>query len=355
MTKTAKIIGTFILAATLAASLAACGGTGNSQATPDSPASTDAAPVENAGDNGNITVAYAQAELINEWRVSNQNEMEQKAAEYGVNFITTNAEQDPAKQLSDIENLLAQHPNVLIVSPLESAALVPVVKMCNDANVPLIIIDRTIDAEPGEGMYKSEIVQSHEESGRLLAEKTVELLTEKNGEPKGNVVHVQGQAGASPVIDANKGWDDVMKDYPNIKTIATEDAGFTKEGGLRVMENFLQAYPAGEIDIVRTDYSDMTLGALEAIENAGRDELKGYLVGEGGYYKAIQEVVNGNFARETQTPPYFGDLAISTAIKIANGEDVPARQPLEIKVFDSDKADVAEAYLAEITKANSPF
>jgi ribose transport system substrate-binding protein len=204
-------------------------------------------------------------------------------------------------------------------------------------------------------MYKSGIFQSHEESGRLLAEKTIELLTKKYGEPRGNVVHVQGQAGASPVIDANRGWDAVMAAYPNIKTVATEDAGFTKEGGLRVMENFLQAYPRGQIDIVRTDYSDMTLGALEAIENAGRDELKGYLVGEGGYYKAIQEVVNGNFARETQTPPYFGDASISTAIKIVNGEGVPAVQPLSIKVFDSDKKAEAEAYLAEITAAGSPF
>ncbi|MDR1509411.1 MAG: substrate-binding domain-containing protein [Synergistaceae bacterium] len=302
-----------------------------------------------------IKVAYAQAELINEWRVSNQKEMETKAEKYGVDFITTNAEQDPSKQLSDVQNLLAQHPDVLIVSPLESAALVPVVAMCDEAQVPLIIIDRTINAEPGVGMYKSEIAQSHEESGRLLAEKTIELLKAKYGEAKGSVVHVQGQAGASPVIDANRGWDAVMKDYPNIKTIATEDAGFTKEGGLRVMENFLQAYPKGQIDIVRTDYSDMTLGALEAIENAGRDELKGYLVGEGGYYKAIQEVVNGNIARETQTPPFFGDMAITTAIKIANGESVPARQPLDIKVFDSDKKEEAEAYIKEITANNSPF
>lgn len=310
-----------------------------------------------AADNSHITVAYAQAELINEWRVSNQKEMEQKAAEYGVKFITTNAEQNTAKQLSDVENLLAQHPDVLIVSPLESAALVPVVNMCNEAKVPLIIIDRTIDAEPGVGMYKSEIVQSHEESGRLLAEKTIELLTKKYGEPRGNVVHIQGQAGASPVIDANRGWDAVIneKTYPNIKTIATEDAGFTKEGGLRVMENFLQAFPEGEIDIVRTDYSDMHLGALEAIENAGRDEILGYIVGEGGYYKAIQEVVNGNFARETQTPPFFGDAAISTAIKIANGEPVPARQPLAIKVFDADKKEEAEAYLKDIMAKGIPF
>jgi ribose transport system substrate-binding protein len=302
-----------------------------------------------------ITVAYSQAELVNEWRVSNQREMEEQAQEYGVHFITANADQDTAKQLSDVQNLLAQHPDVLIVSPLESSALVPIVDMCNEAQIPLIIIDRTIDSEPGIGMYKSEIVQSHEEAGIYLAEETVRLLTKKYGEPRGNVVHIQGLAGASPVIDANRGWYSHMAHYPDIKTIATEDAGFTFEGGLRVMENFLQAFGKGQIDIVRSDYSDMHMGALEAIKSAGRDELLGYIVGEGGHYKAIQEVVNGNFAIETQTPPYFGDASIWTAIRIANGDSVPTRQPLSILVFYATKKSEAQAYLDMISAKGMPF
>jgi ribose transport system substrate-binding protein len=302
-----------------------------------------------------ITVAYSQAELVNEWRLANQREMEEKALEYGVRFITADAGQNTEKQLSDIKSLLAQNPDVLIVSPLESAALVPVVDMCNEANVPLIIIDRTIDSVPGIGMYKSEIVQSHEEAGIYLAEETVRLLTEKYGEPRGNVVHIQGQAGASPVIDANRGWYNYMANYPNIKTIATEDAGFTFEGGRRVMENFLAMFEKGQIDIIRSDYSDMHLGALSAIKDAGRDDLLGCIVGQGGHYKAIQEVVNGNFAVETQTPPYFGDDAIWTAIRIANGESVPARQSLSILVFYSAKKNEARAYLDMITAKGLPF
>ena len=84
------------------------------------------------------------------------------------------------------------------------------------------------------------------------------------------MVHVQGMAGASPVIDANKGWDEVMAKYPEIKTVAVADAGFTTEGGMKVMEDFLQRFPKGQIDAVRTDYSAMTMGALQAIKNAGR-------------------------------------------------------------------------------------
>jgi ribose transport system substrate-binding protein len=315
------------------------------------PAATEAP----AASKGEKLIAYSQAELVNAWRVTNQKDMENQAEEFGVNIVSIDANQDPSKQLADVENMLAQNPDCLIVSPLESKASAPVVDLANKAKVPLVIIDRTIDVEPGTGMYKTEITQSHVLSGKLLAEKTVELLTAKYGEPKGNVVHVQGLAGASPVIDANKGWDEVMAAYPNIKVVATSDAGFTKEGGIKVMEDFLQRFPAGEIDVVRSDYSDMTMGALEAIKTAGRTELLGHVVGEGGHFKTIEAVVAGEIARETQTPPYFGAKAIQSCMDILAGKTVEPRQQVDIKVFDAAKKDVAQAYLEQIKAAGLEF
>ncbi len=295
-----------------------------------------------------MLVAYSQAELVNAWRVTNQKDMEAQAEKFGYKLVSIDANQDASKQLADVENMLAQKPVCLIVSPLESKASAPVVQLAADANVPLVIIDRTIDAEPGTGMYKTEITQSHVLSGKLLAEKTVELLTAKYGEAKGSVVHVQGLAGASPVIDANSGWDEVMAQYPNIKVIATSDAGFTKDGGMKVMEDFLQRFPVGQIDVVRSDYSDMTIGAVEAIKAAGRTELLGYVVGEGGHFKAIEAVVAGEIARETQTPPYFGEKAMQACKDILDGKTVEARQQVDIKVFDAAKKDEAQTYLEQI-------
>ncbi len=281
--------------------------------------------------------------------------MEAQAKEAGVKLVSADANQDPSKQLADVENMLAQKPACLIVSPLESKASAPVVKLATNAKVPLFIIDRTIEATPGEGMYVTEITQSHVLSGQKLAEKTVELLTKKNGAPKGSVVHVQGLAGASPVIDANKGWDEVMAKYPDIKVVATSDAGFTKDGGMKVMEDFLQRFPKGQIDVVRSDYSDMTMGALEAIKKAGRNELLGYVVGEGGHIKAIQAVIAGDIARETQTPPYFGKSAISSCLAYLKGDKVPAKQQVDIKIFDASNVQAAKDYVDQISKQGLEF
>ena len=302
-----------------------------------------------------VTVAFSQADLVNDWRVTNQQDMAEHVKAFGARFITASSDDDPAKQLSDIQNLLAQNPNVLVVAPLESVALAPAVGMANDAGVPMIVIDRTLAATPGQGEFKAEIVQSHYNSGKLLAEKAVELIKAKNGAPKGSVVRVGGIPGSSPVIDAGKGWADVMKAYPDIKVVGTANAGFTKDGGIRVMQDFLQRFPKGGIDVVWSDYSDMTMGAIQAIKDAGRTELLGYLVGEGGQYLAIQAVVNGEIARETQTPPYFGAIVMDNVKKLLAGQQVAPQQLLPILVFDADKKQFAQNYLASITAKGLKF
>jgi len=300
-------------------------------------------------------IAYSQAELVNTWRVTNQKDMEEWAKKLDVDFITRNANQNTTQQLADIKEMLASKPDVLILSPLESAALAPVVELCEKANVPLIVIDRKIDSEPGNGIYKTLISQSHVTSGRLLAEKAVELLKNKYGTPKGKVVHITGLPNASPVVEARKGWEQIMTSYPEIETIAVAEGYFTEKGGEAAMEGVLKKFPRGQIDIVHTDYSGMTMGALKAIKKAGRTELLGFVLGEGGHYKAIESVLKGEIARETQTPPHFGELAIKSALIVLKGVNVSARQNISIKVFDSSDKESTAKYLKEIRSNGMEF
>jgi ribose transport system substrate-binding protein len=300
-------------------------------------------------------IAYAQAELVNAWRITNQSDMEAWAKKLDVDLITRNANQNTAQQLADIKEMLASKPDVLILSPLESEALDSVVGLCEKENTPLIVIDRKINSEPGNGIYKTQITQSHVISGRLLAEKTVELLQKKYGVSKGKVVHIIGQPNASPVIEAKRGWEQIMMNYPEIETIAVAQGHFTEKGGEAAMEGILKKFPRGQIDIVHTDYSAMTMGALNVIKKAGRTELLGFVLGEGGHYKAIEAVIKGDIAREVQTPPHFGELAIKSALSILKGVDVSARQKISIKVFDSNDKQSAVEYLKKIRKNGMEF
>jgi ABC-type sugar transport system substrate-binding protein len=302
-----------------------------------------------------VTVAFAQSDLSNDWKETCQRDMDSHVKAAGWKLISTSADNDPAKQLSDIQNLLAQSPSVIVVSPIESVALAPAVQMANDAGVPMLVIDRKLSVAPGTGQYKVAIVQSHAVSGKLLAEKTVELLKAKNGSPKGNVVRLAGIPGASTVADAKAGWDSVMKNYPDIKLIASPNAQFTKEGGIKAMQDLLQRYPKGSIDVVWSDYSDETMGAIQVIKAAGRTELLGNIVGEGGQIQAIEAVAKGEIARETQTPPYFGDEVVDNVKKLLAGQKVQPEQGLKIQVFDADKKDAALAYVNSIKAKGVKF
>ena len=124
---------------------------------------------------------------------------------------------------------------------------------------------------------------------------------------------------------------------------------------MKVMDDFLQRFPKGQIDVVRSDYSDMTMGAIEAIKNAGRTELLGFVVGEGGHMKTIEAVIAGDIARETQTPPYFGEKAVAACQAILAGKTVEAKQQVDIKVFDASKKDEAQKYLDGIKAAGLEF
>jgi ribose transport system substrate-binding protein len=99
----------------------------------------------------------------------------------------------------------------------------------------------------------------------------------------------------------------------------------------------------------------MTMGALEAIKNAGRTELLGFVLGEGGHIKAIEAVVAGEIARETQTPPYFGEKAVQSCMNILAGQSVDAQQQVDIKVFDADKKDEAQKYIEQIKALGLEF
>ena len=105
--------------------------------------------------------AFSQAEMTNEWRVMDTKEMEQAWKDAGYDFVWTDAKSDPAKQLADVEDLLAQKPDVLIVAPIEYEALAPVPGLAAAAKVPLIVVDRNLPGKAGTNGWISVITTGH--------------------------------------------------------------------------------------------------------------------------------------------------------------------------------------------------
>jgi ABC-type sugar transport system substrate-binding protein len=281
-------------------------------------------------------VAFSQAGMENEWRAMNTQEMEKAFRDAGYDFVWTNANSDPAKQLSDIEDLLAQQPVLLVVEPIEYEPLAPVPDMAEEAGVPLIVADRALPGEPGTGMWISLLTTDFVDTGEQVARDVVDELTYKYGEPKGKLLHISGTTGASPVIDEDTGLKNVFSQYPGIEIAAVCDGLYSREPGRKCTEDLLQAFGPGEIDGIIYDNDDMAIGGIQAIKAAGRDELLGWIWGKDGTVDGLTAMLAGEMTFTVQTPPFFGAMSVQVFEQWKNGETIEPVQYVPKETFDND-------------------
>jgi len=197
------------------------------------------------------TIGFAQTGSNNPWRVAETASMKQKfETELGWKLIATDANEDTNKQISDIDSIIAQKPDVFIFPPRETKALAPKVLEIKDAGIPVILIDRDVDhsiAKPGEDYITfigSDFVQQGMKAAQWLAKAT-------NGNAK--IIELEGTTGADPAILRKKGFDDFIAGtfqgtptaegaQSGMQIIASQDGDFQRQKGQDVMATLLQAH-----------------------------------------------------------------------------------------------------------------
>jgi len=281
-------------------------------------------------------ITFSMFTLDHPYCVTLVNDLEHWAKEANMDFIWADGNADAANQIADCEDLIAKKPDVFIVNPLHFEALAVVYDMCTKAQIPLMVIGRAINVKPGTGVYFTLIMGDNVDEGRKSGELIAQALHEKYGEYKGNVIEIQAVTGASVTVDRNAGFREVIDKYPNIKVIASQNAESTggyREPAMKLMEDWLQVFPKGQIDAVYCHNDEMALGAASAIKAAGRDEILGYVVGIDGGVNALKAVLDGDLLASVQSSPYFGEISIASAQKYLQGGTVPTIQWVPFKAF----------------------
>lgn len=296
-------------------------------------------------------IVYSNGDMNDLWRLNHVRDMEKfgnlYSERFGIKFMWANAGNNSAKQVSDIESLLSMKPDLLIFSPNEAEPLVAVHEMCNELGIPFVTVDRGIASEPGTGdMYKCSISMDFLYQGVAQGKMIVKYLTEKYGEPKGNVVELAGLAGSSPAIQRSQGINLVFKDYPDIRIIASKPTGFDRKQSYEIIQDWLETYPAGEIDAVAGSFDEGILGALQAIKEAGRDELIGEpLFGVDAIKNFLIGISEGECSYTVESPPFYGMLGFEYGIRFLMGEELPPYIMLPMRSYWSGNE--VEALLQE--------
>lgn len=265
-------------------------------------------------------VGLVLSTLNNPFFVTLKEGAEAKAKELGIELIVLDSQNDPAKDMANVEDLITKGVSLILLNPTDSDAVVNAVKAANDAKIPVITLDRAANG----GEVVSHVASDNIAGGKMAADFVNEKLA-----GKGNVIELQGIAGTSAARDRGQGFNDQLATYAGLKVVAAQPADFDRTKGLTVMENLLQAQP--DVQAVFAHNDEMALGALQAIEASGKSII---VVGFDAIDDAVAAVKDGKMAATVaQQPELIGSLGVETADKVLKGETVEKSIPVDLKLI----------------------
>jgi len=234
------------------------------------------------------------------------------ASQPGVELIMVDSKEDVATQLGQVENFVTQKVDAIVIVPANTDAADPMTKAAQDAGIPLVYVNRLPANLPdGVSYVGSESIQA----GIMQAEWLAKQL---NG--KGNVVIMNGNLAQEAAQKRTEGEKQVFAKYPDIHIIKEDTANWSRDQGLSLMENWLST--GDQIDAVASNNDEMAIGALSAIDAAGK--LGQIIVGGvDASPDALAEMDKGRLnVTVFQNAVGQGEGGIKTAIAVARGEKV---------------------------------
>ncbi|WP_431197848.1 ABC transporter substrate-binding protein [Roseibium album] len=288
-------------------------------------------------------VGFAQMESNNPWRIAETKSFHDTAESCGWDLISTDAAGSAAKQVADVDSMIAQGIDVLFLPPREEKPLIPAVKKAKAAGIPTFLVDRSVDpnaAKPGED-FVAFLGSDFIDQGRRVAEWTIANF---KGD-KGIIVELEGTTGSSPANDRKKGFDDRILEDDRFEIVASQSGDFARDLGRQVMETLLQAHP--DVNIVYAHNDEMAIGAIQALELAGRKPGEDVLVVSiDGTRDALQAIIDGKMGVTVESSPFFGPLACETMKRYAAGESIEHWVQVKDRIFTTDNAaaNIDEAY-----------
>ena len=272
---------------------------------------------------GDITIGFSISTMNNPFFVSMKEGVDEAATEQGVTVLFADAGDDANKQANDVLNFISQGADAVVLNPTDGDAIISSVEALNEADIPVITVDRTA----GGGDVVAHIGTDNVTAGEVTAKTLFEAMG-----GKGKVAILEGVPGASSAIDRGTGFQNVLADYPGVEIVATQTANYQRSEGLTVAQNILQANP--ELDAFLPMNDEMALGAVEAIRSANVDVLA---IGIDGGADAIAAVKEGTLvATVAQQSKLMGKLAIEQAKLLAEGQQIEAQQPVDVLVINAD-------------------
>jgi galactofuranose transport system substrate-binding protein len=293
-----------------------------------------AGPAATSGDDGPITVGFAQTGSESGWRSANTESMKTAFSDAnGFKLIFNAADNKIEAQIAAVRSFITQGVDAIVIAPIVEDGWDDVLKEAKDAKIPVILEDRTLKSP--KTLYDAWVGLDFKSEGVKAGTWAAKTFTEPT-----NMVVLEGTTGSAPANDRAEGFDSAIAGS-KITKIASQTGDFTRAGGKTVMEGFLQKY-GDTIDLVFAHNDDMALGAIDAIEAAGLkpgEDIK--IVSIDAVHDGMQALSDGKINYIVECNPLLGDLAAGLVKSVVAGDKVERETFVADGEFDQAQATAA--------------
>lgn len=265
-----------------------------------------------------IIVGFAQLGSESGWRVGNTLDIERAAERANIQLMLKNADQQQENQIKAIRSFVASQVDVIAFAPIVEEGWDNVLREAKEAGIPVLLTDRLIKTED-ESLYVGFVGSDFFKEGRLAG---AFLLKKTAGMPRVRILQITGTEDSTPMRQRQLGFEQAIAGYPRYEVFKTISGDFLRSKGKECMRNVLQE--TRDIDVLYSHNDAMTLGAIEAIEEAGLEPGKDIIIitvdGEQG---AIDLLKAGKINCVVECTPLIGDVIMALAKNLAAGETIP--------------------------------
>ncbi|OON73425.1 ABC transporter substrate-binding protein [Streptomyces tsukubensis] len=288
----------------------------------------------------NATVGFSQSEKeANPFRIAETASVKAEAEKRGVKLLTANAQSQFSKQISDVQDLIAKGADLLVIAPLNSDGWEPVLRAASAKKIPIVTVDRKINAKACED-YVSFIGSDFVEQGKRAADSMIEATG-----GKGEIGILLGSAGNNVTTERTKGFVDRIKaKAPGLKVVFQQTGEFAREKGQQVTEQLIQSKPG--VGGIYAENDEMGLGAVNALKSAGKKAGAVKIVTVDGTRNAVRGIVDGWISGVIESNPRFGPLAFQTLDTFTKGDEVQQNIVIKDSAYSKDnaEADLGKAF-----------
>jgi ribose transport system substrate-binding protein len=275
------------------------------------------------GSGGGAKIGLSISTLDNPFFVSMRSGAQQAAKDQGVQLLVADAQNDSATQQDDVQNFVTQQVDAILVNPVDPKAIVPAIQAANQADIPVLCLDRGASGGEVETLIASDNVKG----GRIAGEEMLKLVG------SGSIAQLEGIPGTDPARDRGQGFEEVINGQSDLELVASQTANFDRAEGLDVTENILQANP--DIKGIFAQNDEMALGAVRALGGRAGSDVK--VVGFDGIEDALKAIQSGKMnATVAQQPDKIGSLGVENAMKVIDDKSVPKNIPVEVKLVTKE-------------------